>query len=238
MPFLVGLHQRDRQPELMDAPGMAPEQLGQALRGLERLNRVSGSCRLLWKPLRALARETAPRPLRVLDLASGGGDVPLGLWHRARQAGLPIAIDGSDRNPDAVEYARRRAAEQGADVRFFVLDALGGPLPGGYDVLMNSLFLHHLDEADAVGLLQRMAAAAGRLVLVNDLVRNAPCLALVYLGTRVLNTSRVNRVDGVRSVRAAFTTAEARELARRAGLDGATVTRVIPCRFVLAWRRT
>jgi hypothetical protein len=53
-------------------------------------------------------------------------------------------------------------------VRFFVLDALGDALPTGYDVVSCSLFLHHLDGSDAVDLLRRMGAAAGRLVLVDD----------------------------------------------------------------------
>ena len=44
-------------------------------------------------------------------------------------------------------------------------------LPSSYEVLCCSLFLHHLDESDAISLLRRMAAAAQNLVLVDDLVR-------------------------------------------------------------------
>ena len=82
-----------------------------------------------------------------------------------------------------------------------------------------------------------MGAAAGRAVLVDDLVRGRRGFALAWAGCRLLSGSRVVHHDGPVSVAAAFTPAEAIDLARRAGLDGATVTRHWPERFLLAWRR-
>jgi 2-polyprenyl-3-methyl-5-hydroxy-6-metoxy-1,4-benzoquinol methylase len=221
----------------MDQPGLAEEAHSQALRGLARINFWTGSARILWPPLRALAREVSPAPLRVLDLATGGGDIPVRLWRRARRAGIRLAIDGCDLSPTAITFARERAARKGAAVRFFEGDVLHDDLPPGYDAVVSSLFLHHLDEEQAVDLLQRMAAAAGRLVLVNDLGRSATGYALAYLGTRLLSASAVVRTDGLWSVAGAFTPAEARLLAQRADLQGATVAKRWPFRFLLTWRR-
>ena len=51
-----------------------------------------------------------------------------------------------------------------------------------------------------------MADAAGRIVLVNDLVRSLPgFLLLAYPAPRLLTTSAVVHYDGPQSVRAAFT---------------------------------
>jgi hypothetical protein len=122
-------------------------------------------------------------------------------------------------------------------VRFFVLDALADPLPSDYDVVTCSLFLHHLDDAEAIELLRRMAAAARRLVLVNDLVRSRTGLTLAYVATRLLTLSPVVHVDGPLSVRAAYTPPEALELARQAGMQGATIQRKWPFRFLLGWRQ-
>jgi hypothetical protein len=122
-------------------------------------------------------------------------------------------------------------------VRFFIHDAVNGPLPTGYDALTCSLFLHHLDEGEAVDLLRRMAAAAGRLVLVNDLARGAAGWLLAQAAARLLTRSDVVHTDGPRSVAAAFTPAEARTLAERAGLSGATVRRRWPFRWLLTWER-
>jgi hypothetical protein len=74
-------------------------------------------------------------------------------------------------------------------------------------------------------------------VLVNDLSRGSVNYFLVRLACRVLSRSPVVRFDGPASVRGAFTPDEARHLADRAGLVGATVTRKFPCRFLLAWRK-
>src|SRR5207249_155678 len=150
--------QRRLEPELMDQPDLALDQHEQALRGLARINAWSGSARILWPELAALARRLQPAPLRVLDVASGGGDVPIRLWKRARRAGLNVEFQGCDRSGVAVEHARRNAADAGADVRFCVKDGLADPLPENCDAVTCSLFLHHLGRPEAVRLLRAMAA--------------------------------------------------------------------------------
>jgi hypothetical protein len=237
VPFAINLSQRRLQPEIMDQPDLDARRHQQALVGLRRINSWSGSARILWPPLLALARKHAPLPLRALDLATGGGDVPIRLWRKAQRAGLSFQIEGCDVNPRAVAFARSQAQESGADVTFFELDALRDPLPAGYDLLLCSLFLHHLSEEQAVALLRRMAAAAGRMILVNDLIRSLAGFTLAYLGTRLLSASSVVHIDGPRSVEGAFTIAEARVLARRAVLSSATLQRRWPCRFLLTWSR-
>jgi 2-polyprenyl-3-methyl-5-hydroxy-6-metoxy-1,4-benzoquinol methylase len=229
--------QRQCVPEIMDQPGLDPAQHFHALRGLARINFWSRSAAILWPELRDHARHLS-RPLRVLDLATGGGDVPLRLWQRARRSGLAVHIAGCDFSPVAVDHARQATATAGADVPFFTLDVLRDPLPADYDVLTCSLFLHHLDEEQAMDLLRGMASAAGRGILVNDLVRSWTGLALAQMGTRLLSTSPVVHTDGPRSVRRAFTRAEVVELAGRAGLRGAVVARRWPCRYLLSWRRS
>ncbi len=234
---------RRRRPEIMDQPDLAPVEHHRALGGLARVNLVSGSARILWPPLAALGRELATSRLRVLDLGTGAGDVPVRLWQKAARAGLDWQIEGWDVSPVAIEHARRRAEAAGARVEFAVRDALHGPPLEGYDAVVCSLFLHHQDDEQACALLRRMAGlpasspGRARLVLVNDLVRGLPGLVLAHLGVRLLTGSPVVHVDGPRSVEAAFTPAEARALAERAGLHGATVRRRWPCRFLLSWRR-
>jgi SAM-dependent methyltransferase len=234
------LSQRHRRPEIMDQPDLEARHHFQALRGLERINFWSGSARILWPGVRGLAGAARERPLRLLDVACGAGDVPIRLWRRARRAGIPLDVDGCDLSPRAVAYASARAARHQAAVRFFVWDAIHDQLPAqgpGYDVITCSLFLHHLPEEEAAQLLRRLGQLAGRVVLVNDLVRGRAGFLLAYVGTRLLSSCRVVHTDGPRSVEAAFSCPEVLELARRAGLEGARVERRWPCRFLLTWRR-
>src|SRR5205823_6199381 len=135
MPILAKLAQRHREPEIMDQPGLDPARHRAALAGLARINRVSGSDRILWGPIARLARQRPGQTLRVLDLATGGGDVPLRLWQRARRAGLAIELAGADVSSTAVALARDRAQTAGAALEFFPLNALQDDLPAGFDVL-------------------------------------------------------------------------------------------------------
>jgi SAM-dependent methyltransferase len=227
---------RKLQPEIMDEPDMSGERHAQALRGLERINALSGSARMLWPAVAGLARENSGKPVRILDVATGAGDVPIRLWRRAKRAGVWLELSGCDRSASAIAYAQRRA-EGRASVRFFEWDVQRSDLPAGYDAIMTSLFLHHLCDKEAVHLLKRMARAAQRLVLVNDLARSLKGLVLAYFGTRVLSRSPIVHLDGVRSVRAAFTIKEVCSLACRAGLADALVARRWPCRYLLTWRK-
>ncbi|HVS40044.1 MAG TPA: methyltransferase domain-containing protein [Gemmataceae bacterium] len=233
---MLSLRRRQRRPEIMDQADLQPARHVGALCGLARVNFLSGSAGILWPPLRDLARRLG-RPIRILDAASGGGDVPLRLWRRARRAGLDFRIDGCDRSPFAVEHARIRAAAAGADVGFFVADVLSGPALTDYDVVMCSLFLHHLGEEEAVDFLRWAAATAAHRVLVNDLERSSLGLALAHVAVRLLTASDVVHTDGPRSVESAFTMAEARALAERAGLHGAAVQWRWPFRYLLTWSR-
>src|SRR5206468_427568 len=146
------------------------------------------------------------------------GDIPLSLWRKGQRAGLHLDVHGIDINDRALEFARRRADAAGAKVQFSRMNALTEELPAGYDVIVSSLFLHHLDDESATRLLRSMARATNHLVLVNDLRRHWGGLLLARLAALVLTWSPVVRVDAVRSVRAAFTMAEIRALAVSAGL--------------------
>jgi 2-polyprenyl-3-methyl-5-hydroxy-6-metoxy-1,4-benzoquinol methylase len=221
----------------MDQPGLDPAEHVRALRGLGRINRLSRSDAILWPAIARLARAVPGSPIRVLDLASGGGDVLLALAERAARACLDVRIEGSDLSAEAVRFAQARAVDHNAAIRFWALDALHDPIPEEYDVVMCSLFLHHLDEADAIALLSKMAHAAGRLVLVNDLVRSRVGYALAWAGCHVLSRSPIVRHDGPVSVAGAYTIPEVRTLAERAGLAGASLSRHWPCRFLLHWDR-
>jgi SAM-dependent methyltransferase len=228
---------RELRPEAMDDPALPAGRHRHALRGLSRLNALSGSTRILWPAIAKLARSQG-RALRILDLASGAGDVPLGLWRRARRARLEMEIHGLDVSPRAVNFAREQAKRLGAAVRFEELDVLADPLPADYDVLISSLFLHHVSEDDAVLLLNKMRHATRHAVLINDLLRSAGGLALAHVASRLFTSSDVVHLDAPQSVRASFTAPELLALARRAEMDGARVSQHWPQRLLLTWNAT
>ena len=231
---MTGLKDRQVEPEIMDGPDLDPAAHRAALLGLGRINRVSRSAALVWPVLREAARAQA-RPLRVLDIACGGGDVVVALLRRARREGVPLAMSGCDISDVALEVARGQAQDAGVEARFFRHDALAERPPERSDVTMTSLFLHHLSHEDGATLLRNMRQAS-RWVVVNDLERSTAGYGAAWMGTRILTRSGVVHIDGPRSVRAAFTAEELRDLAEQAGLIGATIHRRWPFRLLLTWR--
>jgi len=222
----------------MDQPDLDRQLHEQALQGLARVNRISGTAATLWMRIRRLAEQNTGNGLHVLDVACGGGDTAIALSRRAKKVGIPIQISGCDINSTAVEFATARAKAANADVTFFQTDVLREPLPAGVDVVCCSLLLHHLDEGDVIRLFSVMREAAARMILVNDLIRSRWGYLLARCGIRLLTRSRICHVDGPLSVRAAFTPDEAVRLAEQAGLQDVEATRHWPQRFLLTWRRT
>ncbi len=224
----------------MDAPDLDPARHVQALRALARVNRISGVAGRVWQEVRLLSRACRDRgrdqPLRLLDVACGGGDVMVDVARRAKSAGVPLEVHGCDVSPVALEHARRQAERWDVAADFLARDVVADGLPQGYDLACSSLFHHHLSREDAVDLLRGMAAA-GHRVLVQDLLRETMGYVLAWSGLRLLSRSEVAHVDGPRSVRAAFSLVEVEAMAVEAGLVGVVIRRGWPARFVLRWRR-
>ncbi len=232
------LAERNRQPEWMDQSGLDAAAHQQALQGLRRINAISRAVGCLFTPVQALAAALGHgRPLRILDVACGGGDNTMALAQRCRRNGLAVQVDGCDRSQQAVAIANGHAAGTALGSRFFQADVLEDPLPAGYDVMVCSLFLHHLENADAVELLRRLGQSCRHLVLVNDLIRSPLGYGLAWVGCRLLSRSPIVHFDGPVSVQGAFRMDEALDLATRAGLGGASIQRHWPERFLLSWRR-
>ena len=233
---------QSRKPELMDDPALAKSDHLHALEALARINVVSRTAARVAKAVTGvLAADGLPTyadPVVIVDVACGGGDVTVDLAARLagnRQRGL-VEVVGLDISPRAIERSRGLAERVGSQATFMGRDVLADGCPP-CDVAVSSLFLHHLDDTSAIALLRSMALAARRGIVISDLVRSPLGLALAVLGTTFLSTSRVARVDGPLSVRAARTLAEYRTLCDAAGLRGASIRQVWPERVAVAWAR-
>ncbi len=223
----------------MDDPGLDPLDHARALRGLARMNRLSlaGRAHL---PALVMAAGRAKGPVRVLDVAAGGGDMAVALALAARRRGIPVRLTLADISPLAVEVGRHRLCEAGLDAEGVVLDAVAGPLPEA-DLVVCSLFMHHLTESQAVSVLANMRlscsgrAGEGGVLSVNDLRRGVWGRVLADTVPRVATRSRVVHTDASISARAAFAPEELLDLAARAGMRGARVRACFPARMTLVW---
>jgi ubiquinone/menaquinone biosynthesis C-methylase UbiE len=219
------------EPELMDAPGLDAGAHLLALRGLARLNALSFSWRSLSREIRRAAR-SSPGPVRVLDVAGGGGDV---LARAMRAAGVPVHAAVVDISATALDRAVQNASRRGFSIEPILLDVTRAPMPPS-DIVFSSLFLHHLTEADVVRVLDGMRRAARRTVLINDLRRGTWGLALAGVVPRLVTRSPIVHADACTSVRAAWRTNELRRLFAEAGMASASMRAVFPARLEATWR--
>jgi len=234
----VVTNRRAVAPEIMDRPDVAPEDHVEALRGLERINSFSQAAEHMLRPIADMARAGNLAKLTLLDVACGGGDVPIKLCLEARRAGLEIELILVDRSATALARAVEAARKQEIVCRVLEADVLQGLPNCPADVVTSSLFLHHLPEDWQVAqLLQRMAGLARRMMVVSDLLRSRGGYLAAVVGCRLLSRSRIVHHDGPISVRSAWTNKEIRRIVQRAGLNGVKISTVWPRRFLLVWRR-
>ena len=206
--------------ELLDGPLDDPATLDANLRDLARINRLTGGARL---SVRAIAALRAPGSVAtILDVGTGGADIPLALLARARAVGEALEITASDSRAEILESAVRARPAVGATPGLGLAIADGRALPypdGAFDVAHASLVLHHLEPADAVAFLRELRRVARRGIVVNDLVRGRLAWLGGWLLVHAIARSRYTRHDGPLSVRRAYDRREIRELIAAAGLE-------------------
>src|SRR5438874_11292344 len=87
--------------------------------------------------------------MRVVDLATGSGDITRLLVVHARKIGAHIEIDAVDQQPATLEIARSLSAEY-PEISYYVANILEWDCVQGYDIALCSLVLLHVSDADAV----------------------------------------------------------------------------------------
>jgi 2-polyprenyl-3-methyl-5-hydroxy-6-metoxy-1,4-benzoquinol methylase len=200
--------------EMMDRPQSPSAELERDLERLRQLNRWFGSYRLLLSFMRRWIKPGAPT--RIVDLATGSGDIPRLLVDHARRIGAQIEIDAVDRQAATLEIARSLSAEY-PEISYHAANILEWDCAQDYDIALCSLVLHHLSDDDAVRLLRRCRELSKRFVLVSDLRRGFLLRRGVYMLTALIFREPMTRFDARLSAQRAFSFVEMRELAIQAG---------------------
>lgn len=214
----MSILERRWRPELMDLPEAPADELHRSLGDLRSVNRWLGGTRTFLRLLAPLVRKVRERPIRLLDVATGSGDIPVALSRWARSEGERLEITAADLHEAALEAAREHTAGYG-NIQVTRADALRLPFAdGSFHIVTCCTALHHFDEQHAVLVLRELRRVASDAVLVLDLRRSAAALVGVrLLAATAWRTHPMTRHDGPASVRGAFTASEMRRLAHAAG---------------------
>lgn len=202
------------KPELMDRPQPVSAELERDLENLRQLNRFFGSYALIQRFMQRWIRPGDQ--MRIVDLATGSGDIPRLIVDHARRIGAKVQIDALDQQAATLEIARTLSADY-PEIAFVQADILTWDPGESYDIVLNSLALHHFSEGDAVRLLRHCRELSRKFVLVSDLRRGLLATVGVHLLTALVFREPMTREDGRTSAARAFSFGELDELARRAG---------------------
>jgi ubiquinone/menaquinone biosynthesis C-methylase UbiE len=184
------------------------------MRDLARINRYFGGFSLLKKGILHLAGNTGN--LRILDVAAGAG-----FTARWLERALPGSrVTATDLRPDLLSLG----AAPGV-----AADALALPFrDGSFDIVISTLFLHHLDEPGLVAAVGEMLRVSRRGVVAIDLLRHPFAFHFLHWSNPIFHWHWITRVDGSRSVQAAFKRDELQGLLEAAGFPETRVRSHLP----------
>ncbi len=224
---------RTETTEWMDRETLSPAERTDMVQRLHRFNRLVLSYPRFAAMLRPLVKERhrrSGRPVRLLELASGSGELLLALDRLAERWGVPVELTGSDIVDSHVRAANTQARAGGHRARFRRLDALdlGSHLEGEaaepYDIVLIVQAAHHFPAgALAIMIAQAQLSGARAFVLVDGLrgLRTAlwlpPVVALVSGGHGKLVH------DAWITARRFYANAELELIARLAAPDAQTI---------------
>ncbi len=187
-------------PEWMDEP-CSYEDFRACLVNLGQVNRLTLSYRPTIAFLNGLLVAGPSQRLRIVDVGSGGGDMLRRIERWAKRRGVEFVLTGIDLNPHAARAAQELTPRESA-ITWITGDAFAYTEP--VDVVLSSLFTHHLEEAEIVRFLAWSDAVARRGWFVNDLCREVVPYKLFGVLAKTMRWHRFVRHDGPVSFRRSF----------------------------------
>lgn len=207
----------------MDDFGMQGAELTDALERIAWINRILGGNKLTTDAVRKLAMAHPGRPIRILDLGCGNGDMLRALGDMGKKEGLTFRMHGIDANPFTVVYAQRLSSAY-PEVSYACGDMLEMDWKGQeWDIVLLTLTLHHFTDEQIKDLLQRVLQHTHMAIVVNDLQRSRLAYRLFGLLSFVFRLGRVNSIDGRLSILRGFKRAELEQLAKQLKIKKHTI---------------
>lgn len=216
--------QRSNETELMDGEHISFEEFHDCLIGLERINHLTLAYRptLQWLSPWLKTNER----LSILDAASGGGDMLRQIakkWPDQVATVETCRMVGVDQNPWSKKSAERSSqlsSTSPSAITFETGNIFEFEPDQSIDIVISSLFTHHLTSAQIVEFLRWMDCRARKGWFINDLHRHPIPYYFIRWATALFSRNRLIRNDAAVSVARSFTVADWQRLINEAGLAG------------------
>ncbi len=227
--------ERQDRAELLDIGVGTAQDVKDNFADLSRINRYLGGMsaltRHIYPAFVSINRED--NSITLLDIGTGSAEIPLRMAEWAHQKRIKLRILALDLSTRNLVLAREDT-NGSPEIELVRADALQLPLaPGSCDIVMSSLFLHHLTPECVVEVLRAAFRCARHTLVMSDLVRGWLPLLAFWLVQPIFARNFLTRNDGLVSIRRAYTPDELRTLAQQAGLTKAIVFTHWPWRMTL-----
>lgn len=194
-------------------------------REMRMINRFLGDTRAIRLSLKQSADDE--QPVSILDVGAGAGDVLIGVGRRMRET--PTLLTGIEISHDAA-----RTINSKPGLTAVLCDARRLPFADdSFDFVISSLFLHHLTDDQAVGVIAEAGRVARRRFFIVDLHRH-PAAFYMYRILAPLFLQKFTVEDGSLSIARSFKPRELLRLAQKARITDARVRRRAAFRLVLS----
>ncbi|KRF04004.1 hypothetical protein ASH00_15235 [Arthrobacter sp. Soil782] len=215
--------------EEMDKPDCDPSKLDRTYAQFPLVNRSVAGWHRTWaryiRPVLPTSRTNT-----LLDIGSGGGDIPRALARWAARDGFRLEITAIDPDARANAFANSQPTTPGLTFRRAFSSELVAE-GAQFDVVTSNHVLHHLAPDELSGLLSDSEKLGTRLALHSDLSRTRVGFALFSVATLPLPGSYI-REDGLTSIRRSYLAEELRAVVP----SGWRVERQVPFRNLLVHR--
>lgn len=177
----------------MDDLNFKGEGLIRSFRFIRFVNRFGGGSMVVINALRLLLRDwPKDKPVEILDVGCGVGDIGITVCRWARARGFSIRYIGLDKNEDILNLAS-------PGISYIKGDLFGQNLPEA-DFVIASMLLHHMEDNKIPVVIRRLAEKSRHAVIINDLRRSI----IPYIFCSIFLRNRVTRHDALLSIRKGF----------------------------------
>lgn len=213
----LGLDLRSDSKECIDDPHVDSWDLRQTYAQIKSINVYTFG---YW-PIRSavgyfLARYGRNRRMKILDIGCGDGETLRRIDHYARQRNFSLQLTGIDLNPEVIAAAVELTF---SGINFKHGDIFENKGQETYDLIINSLTMHHLTDQEIVRLMQWMCDHSRIGWFISDLHRHKIAYYFIKYFTKLCRFNELVCHDAPLSVARSFRRQEWVNLLSQAGIN-------------------
>ena len=227
---MINLSKRCMRLELIDTESPDLKESNIFLKELELINKLI----LSYPPTLAFIKDVfkikhvaCKQPIRILDVGSGYGDMLRKIFYWTSKNNIPVDLTGVDINPGA-EKAAKSVTPKGMNINYITKDIFEADFKETYDIIISSLFTHHLEEESIVKFVQWMCRHANYGWFINDLHRHLIPYYFIKYFVRSMNFNKLIINDAPLSVARSFKRNDWERILEKAKTE--------PSKLSISWR--